>query len=160
MTKGVLRLPSNGPRQFLFDLFSSGRAGPRDSIGFTAGQVAEIRRTVNRTAEVMVKVTGGGRRVGAVAAHLSYISREGELELHTDEGLQVSRESQRALLEDWHLELSAGQYRKRPEARGRGRGVKLVHNISSRCPSRRPRTKYLPRRRSLRARSSGEDSAM
>lgn len=143
MTKGVLRLPSNGPRQFLFDLFSSGRAGPRHSLGFTTGQIAEIRRTVNRTAEVMVKVTGGGRRVGAVAAHLSYISREGELKLHTDEGIQVSRESHRALLEDWHLDLSAGQYRKRPDARSRGRGVKLVHNIVLSMPKPTPADKVL-----------------
>lgn len=57
----------------------------------------------------MVKVTGGGIRVGAVAAHLPYISRKGELAIETDEGDRVaSKDAQKALLKDWHLELSAG----------------------------------------------------
>ena len=34
----------------------------------------------------MVKVTGGGTKIGAVAAHLGYISRKGELAIETDEG--------------------------------------------------------------------------
>jgi hypothetical protein len=34
----------------------------------------------------MVKVTGGGTKAGAVAAHFAYISRQGKLELETDEG--------------------------------------------------------------------------
>jgi hypothetical protein len=34
---------------------------------------------------VMVKVTGGGKKGGAVAAHLSCTSQNGELEIETDE---------------------------------------------------------------------------
>src|SRR5258707_2850240 len=57
-------------RPFL-DLFSRGRACPSESRGFSPAQIEQIQRTVmGRTPEVMVKVTGGGRRVGAVAAHL------------------------------------------------------------------------------------------
>ncbi|MDB6043045.1 MAG: Relaxase/mobilization nuclease family protein [Gammaproteobacteria bacterium] len=60
----------------------------------------------------MVKVTGGGTKVGALAAHFAYISRKGALTIETDEGDRVaSRGSQKALLNDWHLELSSGQYR-------------------------------------------------
>jgi hypothetical protein len=64
----------------------------------------------------MVKVTGGGGRVGAVSAHLGYISRQGKLELETDEGERIkSRDEHKTLLKSWHLELSAGQYRRQTE---------------------------------------------
>jgi hypothetical protein len=54
----------------------------------------------------MVKVTGGGTKVGAVAAHFSYTSRKGEFAIETDEGERiVSRDAQKDLLADWHLEL-------------------------------------------------------
>jgi hypothetical protein len=52
----------------------------------------------------MVKVTGGATKVGAVAAHLGYISRKGELVIETDEGDRMAtRDAQKALLKDWHL---------------------------------------------------------
>jgi hypothetical protein len=100
--KRPLRVPSDG-RPYL-DLFSRGRAGPQASDRFTAGQIEEIRRTVRRVPEVMVKVTGGGRKIGAVAAHFAYISHKGELDLETDYGQHVSREGQKELLQSWHLE--------------------------------------------------------
>jgi hypothetical protein len=69
MTRRVVRLPSDG--RPLLDLFSTRRvAGP--SVRFTPAQIEQIRRTVSRVPEVMVKVTGGGMKVGAVAAHLAY----------------------------------------------------------------------------------------
>jgi hypothetical protein len=98
---------THGNQPFL-DLFSFGRAGP--SGRFTPAQIAQIQRTVYRVPEVMVKVTGGGGSVGAVGAHFRYISRKGELSMETDEGEHIaSREAQKALLRDWHLELTAGQ---------------------------------------------------
>jgi hypothetical protein len=118
----------------LLDIFSRGRAGPPESVAFSRAEIEQIRRTVGRAPEVMVKVTGGGKKIGAVAAHLSYISREGELDLETDEGLRVSKEGQKALLKDWHLELSSGQYRK-PAPKGRARTLKLVHNIVLSMPA-------------------------
>ena len=132
MTRLPFRIPSDG--RPLLDIFSRGRAGPPESAGFSRAEIEQIRRTVGRTPEVMVKVTGGGKKVGAVAAHLSYISREGELELETDEGLRASKKGQKALLNDWHLELSSGQYRK-PAPGGRARTLKLVHNIVLSMPA-------------------------
>ena len=108
MSSRSFRLPSKGD-PFL-DLFTHARPGPRAPGGaFSASQIEQIRRTVRRAPEVMVKVTGGGRRIGSVAAHLAYISHQGELDLDTDEGQRVSREGQKELLRSWHLELSAGQ---------------------------------------------------
>jgi hypothetical protein len=116
--------------------------GPRQRDRFTGVQLEQIRRTVRRTAEVMVKVTGGGRNRGAVAAHFAYISAHGELEIETDEGERVAKSGQKALLKDWHLELSAGQYRERGTERA-ARGVKLVHNIVLSMPSPTPSDKVL-----------------
>ena len=128
MTRRVVLTPSDG-RPFL-DLVSGGRAGPRGSNGFSGAQIEQIRRTVRRTPEVMVKVTtGGGKTLGGVAAHLSYISRHGRLEIETDEGERVSKDGQKALLKDWHLELTAGQYREPRGQRKAARGIKLVHQI-------------------------------
>src|SRR5438270_14066292 len=90
-------------RPFL-DLFSRGRAGPSESRGFSAAQTEQIQRTVmGRTPEVMLKLTGGGRRVGAVAAHLSYITQHANLDLATDDGPPVLREGYKELLQSGHL---------------------------------------------------------
>jgi hypothetical protein len=134
-------VPSASPP--LFDLFSHAQAGPGASKGFSAAQVGQIRHTIRRLPEVMVKVTGGGRKVHAVAEHLSYISHHGELELETDEGERVSRDGLKELLRDWHLELSAGQYRPRRDgATGKTR-IKLVHNIVLSMPAPTPPEKVL-----------------
>jgi hypothetical protein len=140
LPKHVVRIPSPG-RPFL-DLFSAGRAGPQRD-GFTGEQIEHIRRTVRRTPEVMVKVTGGGRSLGAVAAHLGYISHHGELEIETDEAQRVGKNEQRALVRDWHLELSAGQYRMPKQSGTRARPIKLVHNIVLSMPAPTPPHKVL-----------------
>jgi MobA/VirD2-like, nuclease domain len=82
--------------------------------------------------------------VGAVAAHLAYISRRGALAIETDEGTRVAtRDAQKALLNDWHLELSAGQYRGPRDGRSTARRTKLVHNIVLSMPSPTPSEKVL-----------------
>jgi hypothetical protein len=56
-----------------------------------AGRAAEIRSrieaTVRRAPQVMVKVTGGGRGMAAIAAHFRYISRGGRLDIEDDRGV-------------------------------------------------------------------------
>lgn len=136
-----MRLPRAGA-SFL-DIFSAAQAGPPGSIQFTPAQVEQILRTVRRTPEVMVKVTGGGTRRGAVAVHLSYISRKGQLEIETDEGERIDKKAQQALLRDWHLELSPGQYRKTKDGKPPPRAVKLTHNIVLSMPRPTPPEKVL-----------------
>jgi hypothetical protein len=93
---------------------------------------------MSRTPEVMVKVTGGGRRLGAVAVHLSYVSQHWKLDLETDDGQRVSKAAQKEFLGSWHLELSPGQYRQ-PRDKGLGTPrVKLVHNITFSMPAPTP----------------------
>ncbi|MBW4053641.1 MAG: relaxase/mobilization nuclease domain-containing protein [Proteobacteria bacterium] len=91
-----------------------------------------------------MKVTGGGRNVGAVAAHIAYISHHGGIELETDDGQRVSKAGQKELLNDWHLDLSAGQYRPAPRsAKNSVGGIKLVHNIVLSMPAPTPSDKVL-----------------
>lgn len=132
--------PAGAP---FLNIFSVGRRGPPESGGLSGPQVEQIRRTVRRTPEVMVKVTGGGKTVGGVVAHLAYISQHGELDIETDEGQRVSKAEQKALLKGWHLELTAGQYRKPQKPDKPGRAIKLVHNIVLSMPAPTPPDKVL-----------------
>jgi hypothetical protein len=126
------------------DLFSGARKGPSESRGFSITQIEQIRRTVMaRTPEVMVKVTGGGKKIGSVSAHFSYISQHGDLEIETDRGERLSEGDQNALIKDWHLDLTAGQYRGPRGANAFARPVKLVHNIVLSMPSPTPPDRVL-----------------
>ena len=111
---------------------------------FSRAQIDQISRTVRRTPEVMVKVTGGGTRRGAVAAHFAYLSRGGTLEIETDEGERIGRlDEQKRLLDDWHVELTAGQYRRPMDGGPARRPTKLVHNIVLSMPAPTPVDKVL-----------------
>ena len=71
-----------------------------------------------------------------MAAHFAYISRRGALEIETDEGERIGRpEEQKRLLDDWHLELTAGQYRRQVDGGPARRPTKLVHNIVLSMPA-------------------------
>jgi hypothetical protein len=99
---------------------------------------------VRKTPEVIVKVTGGGRNPGTVAAHFAYISRRGKLEIETDEGEQIAgTDAPRTFLAAWHLELSAGQYRGTRYQRTEAREAKLVHKIVLSMPAPTPPEKVL-----------------
>jgi hypothetical protein len=141
MSRRPFRLPAEG-RPFL-ELASLGRTGPTGRW-LSAAQIEQIRRTVRRTPEVMVKVTGGGTKAGAVAAHFAYISRRGKLQIETNEGERTTgKGAQKALLHEWHLDLSAGQYRGPRDGRTEARATRLVHNIVLSMPAPTPPEKVL-----------------
>ncbi len=91
----------------LFDLVSHGRGGPRETgRHFTPAQVEQIRRTVQRAPEAVVKVLPrDSNDFKAVGKHLEYIGRNGKLELETDDGVRLSGRVGRALLDDWDLDI-------------------------------------------------------
>ena len=64
-----------------------------------------IRATVERHApQVMVKVTGGGCGMGAIAAHLRYISKSGRLPIEDDRGaVREGKEALRAIADQWRF---------------------------------------------------------
>src|SRR5437879_10581340 len=55
----------------------------------------------------MVKVLSrGGQNLGAVARHIDYLTRKGELDIETDDGQQLKGQGTEAvLLDDWDLVL-------------------------------------------------------
>ena len=63
-----------------------------------------IEATVRRVPQVMVKVTGGGRGMKAIAAHLRYISKNGRLDIEDERGETMrGKESLRELADDWRF---------------------------------------------------------
>jgi len=76
-------------------------------VGSLSQRAAMIRSrieatVVRRAPQVMVKVTGGGRGMKAIAAHFRYISKNGRLDIEDEQGQRVSgRDAVRELAEDW-----------------------------------------------------------
>jgi len=78
---------------------------PRLDMGLRRKAAAirkRIEATVRRAPQVMVKVTGGGRGMAAIAAHLRYISKNGRLEIEDDrEVVRTGKEAVRDLADQW-----------------------------------------------------------
>lgn len=63
-----------------------------------------VSTVARRAPQVMVKVTGGGRGLAAIAAHFRYISKNGRLTIEDDRGaLHEGKESLGDLVEQWRL---------------------------------------------------------
>jgi hypothetical protein len=59
---------------------------------------------VRRAPQVMVKVTGGGRGMKAIAAHLRYISKNGRLEIEDERGETTrGKDALHELADDWRF---------------------------------------------------------
>lgn len=86
-----------------------GKSQPRLSGDAARQRAAAIRRrieatVVRRAPQVMVKVTGGGRGMKAIAAHFRYISKNGRLEIE-DQGGETMRgkDTLHDLADEWRL---------------------------------------------------------
>jgi len=72
-------------------------------------KAAVIRRRIEATVtlrapQVVIKSTGGGRGMGAIAAHFRYISKNGQLEFEDDRGMvRKGKEALHGLGEQWRL---------------------------------------------------------
>lgn len=128
------------PYRPLFDIASYARRGPGRRDRLSPTEVQQIARTVSRTPEVMVKVlSGGGQDLGAVRRHLHYLGRAGELELENDdgEGLQ-GKGAEKALLEDWDLDLDTDRPQVDLSAANGRQPPKLVHKLMFSMPPGTP----------------------
>lgn len=47
-----------------------------------------LQHIVRRTPQAMVRISGGGKGMGRIRAHLTYIARHGRLELEDQDGEQ------------------------------------------------------------------------
>ena len=85
------------------------RTRPQPKLGALAARqrAAALREriaatVVRRAPQVMVKVTGGGRGMKAIAAHLRYISRGGRLEMEDERGQTMrGKDALHELADDW-----------------------------------------------------------
>ncbi|MFG6458618.1 relaxase/mobilization nuclease domain-containing protein [Pelomonas nitida] len=90
---------------------------------------SRIAATVRRAPQVMVKVTGGGRGMKAIAAHFRYISKNGRLDIEDDRGERIrGAHAVRDLADDWRF--SGGLI---PEGAAQG-GRREAYNIMLSMP--------------------------
>jgi len=129
----------------LLDIVSYGRKGPAvDRL--SAKQIEEIRRTIRRAPEVMIKVTSGAGATSArgIAAHIAYISRRGREEIMTDDGQGVRGADAGAMLvRDWDIDVAEGRSRAEDVLTDRCRRTKLVHRVVFSMPPGTPPGKLL-----------------
>jgi Relaxase/Mobilisation nuclease domain len=63
-----------------------------------------VATVVRRAPQVMVKVTGGGRCMKAIAAHFRYISKNGRLDIEDERGETLrGKDSLQDIAEDWRF---------------------------------------------------------
>jgi hypothetical protein len=129
----------------LLDIASYARRGPGRRDQLSTVEIEVIARTVRRTPEVMVKVLNrGGQSVGAVARHIDYLSRKGELEIETDEGERLKGKGAEAeLLDDWDLDLDEERRTADLKSRGMRNLPKLVQKLVFSMPAGTPPHKVL-----------------
>lgn len=142
MPRTTIDVSSSRP---LLDLVSFGRKGPGRRDQLSSVDIEHVRRTIDRTPEVMVKVLSkGGQDAKAVRRHLDYLSRRGDLELETDDGERISgKDALNALIEDWALDVDEDRRRIGLLAREDRRPPKLVHKLMFSMPARTPAEKVL-----------------
>jgi hypothetical protein len=86
-----------------------GRALPKLRDMSTRDRAATIRArieatVVRRAPQAMVKVTGGGRGMKAIAAHFRYISKNGRLDIEDERGEKMrGKDVLRELADDWRF---------------------------------------------------------
>ena len=80
----------------------------------------------------------------AVAAHLKYVDRRGELDIETDDGEQMKGKGvEQSLVEDWDLDIDVAES-ELPYAGSPGRKAsKLVHNVILSMPASTPPDRLL-----------------
>jgi hypothetical protein len=137
----TFRLPADEP---LLNIASYGRGGPRGEIRLSTAEVEHIRRTVQRTPEVMVKVLSrASNDLGAAGKHIDYISRKGELVLETDDDALHAHVSGKALLEEWDLDVDDARRQSTLSATNGRKPSKLIHKLLFSMPPGTPPARVL-----------------
>ena len=100
--------------ELAFNFRAHGHYGRSDRTRLTPAQAQMVARTAARTPEVMVKVlSAGATSAKAVQRHIDYVSRKGDVELHTDDGEVIGgKGSTSSIAEDWNLDLDEAGARK------------------------------------------------
>jgi hypothetical protein len=133
-----------GGRAWL-DIGSYARQGPGRRDRLSPAEIQVIARTVHRTPEVMVKVLNrGGHDLGAVARHLNYLDRDGEVEIETDDGERLKGKGvEKVLIDDWDLDLDEERRTADLKPREMCKDLKLVQKLMFSMPAGTPPQKVL-----------------
>lgn len=137
----TFRLPKEEP---LLNIASYAQGGPRAADRLTPSQIEQIRLTVNRAPEAVVKVLPrSSNDLKAVGKHIDYIGRRGTLELEGDDGERLQRRAADALLEDWDLDVDDVRRQGGLAAASKRTPPKLVHKLMFSMPPGTPPQKVL-----------------
>lgn len=137
----TFRLPKEEP---LLNIASYARGGPRASDRLTPSQIEQIRLTVNRAPEAVVKVLPrSSNELKAVGKHIDYIGRRGNLALEGDDGERLQGRVADALLEDWDLDVDDVRRQGGLAAASKRTPPKLVHKLMFSMPPGSPPQKVL-----------------
>lgn len=143
----TFRLPKEEP---LLNIASYARGGPRATDRLTPSQIEQIRLTVNRAPEAVVKVLPrSSNDLKAVGKHIDYIGRQGNLELEGDDGQRSQGRVAEALLEDWDLDIDDMRRQGSLAAASKRTPPKLVHKLMFSMPPGTPPQKVLSAVRNL-----------
>lgn len=142
MTKRIFRIREGEP---LLDIVSYGRGGLRENGGrLTHAQIEQIRRTVQRAPEVVVKVLPrASNDLKAAGKHLDYITRYGKLELETEDGEGLHGRVGKALLDEWDLDIDDVRRQSELAATTGRKPPKLIHKLMFSMPPGTPPEKVL-----------------
>jgi hypothetical protein len=129
----------------LFDVASFARRGPGQRDRLSPAEIDQVRRTVGRAPEVVVKVLAGGQpTVKGARQHLEYVGREGSLELETDGGERLTGgDAAQQIVNDWDLDLEEDRPGSRLNISEPARRLKLVHKLVFSMPPGTPADKVL-----------------
>ena len=121
-----------------FDFVSYGRMGRSERLNLTPVQIAHISRTVGRSPEVMIKVLPkGATTTRAVATHIDYVGREGELAIETDDG-RILRKTEWAKPRERTGHWTRNPKPGRLEPRAQQRTARLAHKLVFSMPPGTP----------------------
>jgi len=110
----------------------------------TPTQLEQVRRTVQRVPEVVVKVLPrDSNDLKAAGRHLDYVGRYGELELEGEDGERLQGRIGNALLEDWDLDLDDVRRQSGLTAANGRKPPKLIHKLMLSMPPGTPPDKVL-----------------
>lgn len=116
---------------------AAGRAMMRSkqAMASAARVRAQIERTANKTPEVMVKITSkkdAGRGMARIRAHLDYITRNGKLEIETDEQERLQgKQPLRDLQADWSMNPNGSSI---PEESHRREAFNVIFSMAAGTP--------------------------
>ena len=129
----------------LLDIVSLAKKGPGRRESWSREERDLIQRTMRGAPEVMVKVLSQGPgSAKAVANHMAYLSRRGELELETDDGQRVQgKQAEKDLLDDWEISSSGGRRYLDRRSVASGKPPRLVHKLMFSMPPGTPPNKVL-----------------